>query len=98
MARDERADQGVAITQVHETPVCRVAFATDPQGNQCSDFTSARRERGMALGACARAPGVETEARRAAPLGARREEILPRPSRPCSSEDVGTERYFGISC
>ena len=27
-------DAGVKIGDVHDTPVCRVAFATDPEGNQ----------------------------------------------------------------
>ena len=27
-------DQGVKVSDVHETPVCWVAFVTDPEGNQ----------------------------------------------------------------
>jgi predicted enzyme related to lactoylglutathione lyase len=32
--RERLARQGVDVTDVHETPVCRVFFATDPDGNR----------------------------------------------------------------
>ena len=32
--RQRLVDLGVPVTEVHETPICFVAFVTDPEGNK----------------------------------------------------------------